>query len=582
MRGGLSGSDAAHLSDAELTDSLKDLGADAAVEELYRRHRSAVFSCAVVCCRTSHSAEDLTSHVFLKALRAVSSGSGPRAAWRPYLLTILRRTAAEWAGTIRGAEMSPEYVQWLADLPESPGAESGEARMRRLEDSSLVLRAFRALPERRQTLLWHTEVEGESSQFIGCLLGLDESAIASLAAQARDALRETCLGALADHAGTDDECRRYSPMLGAVVRHTGRRRTEDFDLHLSECRHCSAALNDLTNLDENLGSALSAAVLPWANRAYMAARMTAADVTVSNAAKTSEPGCDTPTGSDTRWRSLATVFPLRSGAVVGGIVAALGLATLAVPMWSDGQGGSASSAQAKVVQPPSGRLDAPQATITAKSSAPTSSRAATPHPAKTWRTASAEPSATHREQPGIVTWSGTLRNKGIITQCVESLGAQVVQNACDGSERQTWQAVLLKEKSKNTWLRNSATGQCIDYSASSQRVHDNATNLAVVMGPCRASGEGQLFHFDPFGDGSDGSYLVRAESSDGKPWNAMQLGMLDWAVEDSSLPATNAPVFLTYNYYNSPRLRYLVEGVAGGSEYYSVNSRRATAAGPPP
>ncbi|MFE2970997.1 sigma factor [Streptomyces sp. NPDC059340] len=582
MRDGRSGSDAAHLSDAELTDSLKDLGADAAVEELYRRHRPAVFSCAVVCCRTSHSAEDLTSHVFLKALRAVASGSGPRAAWRPYLLTIVGRTAAEWAGTIRRAELSPEYAQWLANLPESPGAESNEARTRRLEDSSLVLRAFRALPERRQTLLWHTEVEGESSQFIRCLLGLDESAIAPLAAQARDALREACLGALADHAGTDDECRRYSPMLGAVVRHTGRRRTEDFDRHLSECRRCSAALNELTDLDEDLGSALSAAVLLWANRAYVAARMTAADVTVSNAAKTPEPGRGTPTGSDTRWRSMATVSPLRSGAVAGGVIAAMGLVTLALPMWSDGQGGSVSSAQAKVVQPPTGRLDPPQATITAKSPAPTSSRAAEPHPAKASRTASAEPSATHRERLGIVTWSGTLRNKGIITQCVEPLGTQVVQNACDGSERQTWQTVLFKEKSKYSWLRNSATGQCIDYSPSPQRVHDKATNLEVVMGPCRASGEGQLFHFDPFGDGSDGSYLVRAESSDGKPWNAMQLGMLDWAVVDSSLPATNAPVFLTYNYYNSPRLRYFVEGVAGGSEQFSVNSRRATAAGPPP
>ncbi|MFI1769635.1 sigma-70 family RNA polymerase sigma factor [Streptomyces sp. NPDC020800] len=582
MRDGLSGSDVAHLSDAELTDSLKDLGADAAVEELYRRHRSAVFSYALVCCRTSHSAEDLTSHVFLKALRAVSSGSGPRAAWRPCLLTVGRRTAAEWAGTIRRAELSPEYVQWLADLPESPGSESSGARMRRLEDSSLVLQAFHALPERRQTVLWHTEVEGESAQFIGCLLGLDESAVAPLAAQARNSLRETCLGALADHAGTDDECRRYSPMLGAVVRHTGRRRTDDFDRHLSECRHCGAALNELTDLDENMGSVLSAAVLPWANRAYVAARMTASDVTVSNAAKISEPRRGTPTGSDRRWRSLATASPLRSGAVAGGIIAAVGLAALALPLWPDGRGGSASSAQARVVQPPTGRLDPRQATITAKSPAPTSSRAAEPHPTKASRTASAEPSATHRERPGIVTWSGNLRNKGIITQCVEPLGTQVVQNTCDGSERQTWQTVFFKEKSKNSWLRNSATGQCIDYSPSPQRVHDNATVLSVVMGTCRASGEGQLFHFDPFGDGSDGSYLVRAESSDGKPWNAMQLGMLDWPVEDSQLPARNAPVALTYNYYNSPRLRYFIEGGAGGSEQFFVNSRRATAAGPPP
>ncbi|MER5907016.1 sigma factor [Streptomyces mirabilis] len=562
-----SGSAVTRLSDAELAGSLKDQGADTAVEELYRRHRSAVFSYASACCSTPRSAEDLTSHVFLKAFRAVASGSGPRAAWRPYLLTTVRRTAAEWAGTIRRAELTPEFVQWLADLPENLEPESSEARMRRLEDSSPVLRAFQALPERRQTALWHTEVEGESAQFIGCLLGLDDSVVAPLAAQARDGLRETRLGALADHAGADDECRRYIPMLGAVVRHTGRRRTEDFDRHLSECPRCAAALNELTDLDENLGSALSAAVLLWSNRAYVASRMTAADVGLSSAAKTSASGRDTPTGSDTRWRSFVSVSPLRSGAVAGGIVAAVGLAALALPIWSDAQGGAAPSTETKVVQTRTVRAEPPRVTVTARPSAPRSSRAVESHPAKTSRTASAEPPASHGARLGIVTWSGTLRNKGFITQCVEPLGTQVVQNTCDGSARQTWQTVAVKQNPGNSWLRNSATGRCIDYSRSAQSVHDNATNLAVVMDSCRASGEEQLFHFDPFGDGSDGSYLVRAETSDGKPWNAMQLGMLDWAVEDSPPLATNAPIVLTYNYYNSPQLRYFVEGLARGSGY---------------
>lgn len=44
-----------------------------------------------------------------------------------------------------------------------------------------------------------------------------------------------------------------------------------------------------------------------------------------------------------------------------------------------------------------------------------------------------------------------------------------------------------------TWLRNAATGQCTDYGKGAQQVFDNAMSMPVVMGPCSAGGEGQLF-----------------------------------------------------------------------------------------
>jgi hypothetical protein len=112
-------------------------------------------------------------------------------------------------------------------------------------------------------------------------------------------------------------------------------------------------------------------------------------------------------------------------------------------------------------------------------------------------------------------------------------------------------------------LRNAATGECVDYGASRRRVRQNAVNLAVTTDPCRSSGAGQLFRFESLQGVSDGSFLVRAEADDGKPWNEMQLGMLDWW-EGNTPPVTNASVVLTYNYYNSPRLRYFAEAPTHG------------------
>lgn len=563
MRGGPTGrSTTDHPSDAELTDLLRNPDSDKPVAELYRRHRSAVLSYAYACCRLPRDAEDLTSDVFARALDTVRSGSDPRAAWRPYLLTAVRRMATEWADTDHCTGLSPEFERWLAGLPESPESDSGEARMRRLEDGSLVLRAFRSLSERRQTVLWHTEVEEESARFVGRLLGLEEGDVAPLVSRARCGLREACLAVLADQAGSD-ECRRYSSMLGAVVRRTGRRRTEDFDRHLSGCRRCRTALIELDDLDEGLGPALSAAVLPWGSRAYVAARMTEADARAVGAARATEaPGDAVPAHGDTRWRSWASASPLRSSAVAGGILASVGLAVLALPMGPDGRGEEPSSAQAAAVRTHTVHADPPPVTVTARPSAPTPSHRAEPPAAEPSHAASAEPSASHgAHHLGTVTWSGALRNTGLGTQCVEPAGTAVVQNACNGSTEQVWQAVAYARKPGYSRLRNSATGECVDYLNSPQSVRQNAVNVAVVMGPCRSSGQGQLFRFDLY-TGGDGSYRVKAERAHGKPWDDMQLGMLDWHLEGSPPPRTNAPVVLTYHYYNSPQLRYFAEGMA--------------------
>ncbi|MFE0137984.1 RNA polymerase sigma factor, partial [Streptomyces sp. NPDC059037] len=96
-----SGDQSASRTDAELTTLLREENDDAALAEIFRRHRAAVLSYARTCCRDPHTAEDLTSEAFARTIHVVRAGGGPEVAWRPYLLVVVRRTAADWAATAR-------------------------------------------------------------------------------------------------------------------------------------------------------------------------------------------------------------------------------------------------------------------------------------------------------------------------------------------------------------------------------------------------------------------------------------------------------------------------------------------------
>ncbi|WP_159072361.1 sigma-70 family RNA polymerase sigma factor [Streptomyces sp. CMB-StM0423] len=256
--------------DADLTALIRDAlpgTADAALDELYRRHRAAVLAYARSCTRDPHTAEDLTSEAFAGALRAVRGGSGPDGPWRPYLLTTVRRTAAAWSRTARRTELSPDFEGWLTRAPTVESTEEGTLRR---EDANLVLRAFRSLPERWQTALWHSAVEGEPPDRIATLLGLTASGVASLTARAREGLREAYLAERAGEAGAPAECRHYTGLLAASVRRGGRRRRGQRGLehHLAVCRRCRRTSAELRELNSSLTAALPVGLLLWTGASY--------------------------------------------------------------------------------------------------------------------------------------------------------------------------------------------------------------------------------------------------------------------------------------------------------------------------
>ncbi|WBB58320.1 sigma-70 family RNA polymerase sigma factor [Streptomyces sp. WMMC500] len=255
--------------DADLTARVRAAppgAADAALDELYRRHRAAVLAYARSCTRDPHTAEDLASEAFAGALRAVRGGSGPDGPWRPYLLATVRRTAAAWSRTARRTELSPDFESWLTRAPTVESSEEGTLRR---EDANLVLRAFRSLPERWQTALWHSAVEGESPDRIAPLLGLTTSGVASLTARAREGLREAYLAERAGDAGAPAECRHYTGLLAASVRRGGRRRGQrGLEHHLAVCRRCRRTSAELRELNGSLAAALPASLLLWAGASY--------------------------------------------------------------------------------------------------------------------------------------------------------------------------------------------------------------------------------------------------------------------------------------------------------------------------
>ncbi|TMU89560.1 sigma-70 family RNA polymerase sigma factor [Streptomyces sp. DASNCL29] len=241
-------------SDQELTRRLmagyrSGSASPAAADLLYRRHHPATLRYARTCCRDPHDAEDLASEAFFRTFQAVRAGGGPRGPWRPYLLTVVRHTAMEWSAGERRVLLTADFESWRQHASTADPQQHLVAR----EDRRLLIRSFRGLPERWQTVLWLTLVEEESPHRVAMVLGISPSGVTSLAFRAREGLRESYLRAHLESA-RDDRCRHYSGPLGASVRRGGVR-GRALARHLAECAFCSHAYRELLGLNAAMRTA---------------------------------------------------------------------------------------------------------------------------------------------------------------------------------------------------------------------------------------------------------------------------------------------------------------------------------------
>ncbi len=309
-------------SDAELITRVRT-GDRAAFGELYRRHAAAATALARQFGRSATEADDLVSESFARVLDGLLAGGGPDTAFRAYLFTTLRNTAYDKTRKDR-------RLQFTDDLTAHEVAVDGPDPVIAMAENGLIGKAFASLPERWQTVLWHTQVEGQSPAEVGLLLGMAPNAVTSLAFRAREGLREAYLQAhLAETAA--ERCRATVDRLGAWARGgLSKRERAMVDGHLAECDSCSGLAAELTQINSSLRLLLAPLLLGGLAAGYLA--------TLGGVAVLTEAGALAGAGSAAGTTITGTTV---GGAAAGG---SNGVATLLSRPWGIGAGVVAAAA----------------------------------------------------------------------------------------------------------------------------------------------------------------------------------------------------------------------------------------------
>src|SRR5215207_7149581 len=260
-------------SDTDLLAAVR-LGRTYAYDLLYRRHVGAARALARQLAGSAAEADDLVAESFAKVLDALQSGGGPDTAFRAYLLTTVRHTLYDRARRDRKLELSDDMTRHDPGVPWEDTAVAGL-------ESKLAARAFSRLPERWQTVLWHTEVEQESPAQVAPLLGLLPNGVA------------------AAHRATVTR-------LGAWARGgLSSRQRERVDAHLATCAECRMLATEVEDVNAGLRAVVAPLVLGAGATGYLAgvgggtagtgaataaAGTTAVGTTAANAAGTTAAG----------------------------------------------------------------------------------------------------------------------------------------------------------------------------------------------------------------------------------------------------------------------------------------------------
>ncbi|NKE63701.1 sigma-70 family RNA polymerase sigma factor [Lentzea sp. PSKA42] len=266
-------------SDADLIDAVRD-GKVEAYGKLYERHVRSATILALQLSTSSADADDLVADAFAKVLAALRTGGGPGAAFRPYLLTAVRHAAYDRTRKEKRLELAGN----VEEVPGATKVTSVPFRDKAVEDldQALAATAFASLPERWQTVLWHTAIEGQSPGEIAPLLGLTANGVSAMAFRAREGLRKAFLQA---HVAQEpaERCRATVTKLGAWTRGGLKgREAVQLDAHMDDCAECRALASELADVNGALRGLIAPIVLGTGTAGYLAAAATkGAAVTIS-------------------------------------------------------------------------------------------------------------------------------------------------------------------------------------------------------------------------------------------------------------------------------------------------------------
>ncbi|WP_233226032.1 sigma-70 family RNA polymerase sigma factor [Amycolatopsis sp. CA-126428] len=240
-------------SDAALIAAVRG-GDIAAYGELYDRHLPAARRVAAAIAADHAERDDLIAEGFTRVLRILRNGEGPDEDFRPYLLTTIRNTMISWRR--RDATISP-----VAEVPDVlPSASSDEPVGNRMH-ATVAADAFAGLPERWRTVLWRTEIDGESPAKIAEDLGMTPNGVAALAYRAREGLRQAYLDQHVPEARRRN-CKNVSAQLARWVRDDiSDLKAHRITIHLDRCADCRKLAAGLQELNEELPATVAPLIL---------------------------------------------------------------------------------------------------------------------------------------------------------------------------------------------------------------------------------------------------------------------------------------------------------------------------------
>jgi RNA polymerase sigma factor (sigma-70 family) len=236
--------------DAELIEAVRRGEVDA-FGSLYERHVTAAYNLARQLARSRAESDDLVSETFARMLNTLSAGRGPDTAFRAYLLTALRHVAYDKTRRDSKINLTDDVTAVSGVRTERISEPFRDTALAGLE-CSLATKAFAVLPERWQTVLWYTEIEGLSPAETAPILGLTANGVSALAYRARDALREAYLLVQVTATATP-ACQATHGDLAAWTRHKlAKRRTAHVEKHLDTCPHCRSQAAQIAETNAEL------------------------------------------------------------------------------------------------------------------------------------------------------------------------------------------------------------------------------------------------------------------------------------------------------------------------------------------
>jgi RNA polymerase sigma-70 factor (ECF subfamily) len=163
--------------------------------EIFRRHHKDIYQYLFSLCRDASLAEDLTSEVFLQAVKSIGSFRGASDV-KTWLYTIARNTAIDYLRRHKNAALPLEETAPICD--EEVDLERSYIQQ---EDRQLLHSCMKRLkPEYRQ-VLWLSYFEGFSYQQIGHIMKKTTHGVETLAYRARLALKNILIKEGFDYEG---------------------------------------------------------------------------------------------------------------------------------------------------------------------------------------------------------------------------------------------------------------------------------------------------------------------------------------------------------------------------------------------